>query len=88
MKLQEVQKRKIELDLNREVAQNYFIRRTKINQLKALEHKQQEMINEKNRNEERKKEIEEKKIIAKEIYKDYENIIKVKNKLIENNKEI
>ena len=88
IKMEEVQKRKIELDLNREVAQNYFIRRTKINQLKALEHKQQEIINEKNRNEERKKEIEEKKIIAKEIYKGYENVIKVKNKLIENNKEI
>ena len=88
IKMEEVQKRKIELDLNREVAQNYFIRRTKINQLKALEHKQQEMINEKNRNEERKKEIEEKKIIAKEIYKDYEKVIEVRNKLIENNKEL
>ena len=55
IKMEEVQKRKIELDLNREISQNYFIRRTKINQLKALEHKQQEIINEKNRNEEKEK---------------------------------
>ena len=44
IRMEEVQKRKIELDLNREVAQNYFTRRTRINQIKALEHKQQEII--------------------------------------------
>ncbi len=70
--MKEVQKRKIELDFNREISQTYFTRRTKINQLKTLEYKQKPgIINEKNRNEERKKEIEEKKVIAKEIYKDY-----------------
>ena len=31
IKMEEVQKRKIELDLNREISQNYFIRRIKIN---------------------------------------------------------
>ena len=38
-KLEEIQKRKIELNLNREVATTYLQRRTRINQLKALEHK-------------------------------------------------
>ena len=88
IRMEEVQKRKIELDLNREVAQNYFTRRTRINQIKALEHKQQEIINAKNREEKKKKEIEEKRETAKEIKKECENILKTKNELLENNKEV
>ena len=88
IRMEEVQKRKIELDLNREVAQNYFTRRTRINQIKALEHKQQEIINAKNREEKNKKEIEEKRETAKEIKKECENILKTKNELLENNKEV
>ena len=88
IRMEEVQKRKIELDLNKEVAQNYFTRRTRINQIKALEHKQQEIINAKNREEKKKKEIEEKRETAKEIKKECENILKTKNELLENNKEV
>ncbi len=88
IRMEEVQKRKIELDLNKEVAQNYFTRRTRINQIKALEHKQQEIINAKNREEKKKKEIEEKREIAKEIKKESQNILKTKNELLENNKEV
>ena len=55
-KLEEIQKRKIELNLNREVATTYLQRRTRINQLKALEHKKKELINSKIRDEKKKQE--------------------------------
>ena len=86
--MQEIQKRKIELDLNREVATTYITRRTRINQLKALEHKKQELINSQIREEQKKKEMLEKRELVKEIDKERENIIKTKQQIAENNKEL
>ena len=88
IKMQEIQKRKIELDLNREVATTYITRRTRINQLKALEHKKQELINSQIREEQKKKEMLEKRELVKEIDKERENIIKTKQQIAENNKEL
>ena len=88
IKMQEIQKRKIELDLNREVATSYITRRTRINQLKALEHKKQELINSQIREEQKKKEMLEKRELVKEIDKERENIIKTKQQIAENNKEL
>ena len=45
IKMQEIEKRKLELELNREVASTYMQRRVQKNQLKAAEHKRQEMLN-------------------------------------------
>ena len=60
-KLEEIQIRKRELILNREVATTYLQRRTRINQLKALEHKKKELINSKIRDEKKKQEFLEKR---------------------------
>jgi hypothetical protein len=87
-KLEEIQKRKIELNLNREVATTYLQRRTRINQLKALEHKKKELINSKIREEKKKQEILEKRELVKEIDKERENIIRIKKEIEDNNKEI
>ncbi len=87
-KLEEIQKRKIELNLNREVATTYLQRRTRINLLKALEHKKKELINSKIREEKKKQEILEKRELVKEIDKERENIIRIKKEIEDNNKEI
>ena len=87
-KLEEIQKRKIELNLNREVATTYLQRRTRINQLKSLEHKKKELINSKIREEKKKHEILEKRELVKEIDKERENIIRIKKEIEDNNKEI
>ena len=87
-KLEEIQKRKIELNLNREVATTYLQRRTRINQLKSLEHKKKELINSKIREEKKKQEILEKRELVKEIDKERENIIRIKKEIEDNNKEI
>ena len=87
-KLEEIQKRKIELNLNREVATTYLQRRTRINQLKSLEHKKKELINSKIRDEKKKQEFLEKRELVKEIDKERENIIRIKKEIEDNNKEI
>ena len=51
IKMQEIEKRKLELELNREVASTYMQRRIQKNQLKAAEHKKQEIINMKKKEE-------------------------------------
>ena len=54
LKMQEIDKRKLELDLNKEIATNYFQIRKNRNQLKAAEHKQQEKLNMQKKEEEKK----------------------------------
>ena len=88
IKMEEIHKRKIELDLNREIATTYITRRTRINQLKSLEHKKQELINSQMREEQKKIEMAEKRELVKEIDKERENIIKTKQQIVENNKEL
>jgi hypothetical protein len=78
IKMQEIEKRKLELELNREVASTYMQRRIQKNQLKAAEHKKQEMINMKKKEEEKKEDIKLKKEVIKEIKKEQENVAKQK----------
>ena len=88
LKMQEIDKRKLELDLNKEIATNYFQIRKNRNQLKAAEHKQQEKLNMQKKEEEKKEDIKNKKNVIKEIQKGQENAMKNKQKLIDDNQEL
>ena len=87
-KEQLIHRRKLELELNREIATNFMKNKIKENQLKNAEHKKQEEINLKNRLIEKEKDILKNKELVKEINKDKEKIIKNKIKLENENKEL
>ena len=87
-KEQLIHRRKLELELNREIATNFMKNKIKENQLKNAEHKKQEEINLKNRLIEKEKDILKNKELVKEIDKDKEKIIKNKIKLENENKEL
>ena len=88
LKVQEIEKRKLELDLNREVASTYMQRRVQKNQLKAAEHKQQEIQNMKKKAEEKEEDIKNKKEVIKEINKNLENIMKQKLQKMKYNRQL
>ena len=88
IKMQEIEKRKLELELNREVASTYMQRRIQKNQIKAAEHKKQEIINMKKRAEEKAEDIRQKKEVIKEIQKEKENVVKQKNQKKKENQEL
>ena len=69
LRMEEVDKRKLELELNREIATNYYQIRKNRNQLKAAQHKKQENLNMQKKEEEKKEEIKNKKLVVKEIQK-------------------
>ena len=88
IKMQEIEKRKLELELNREVASTYMQRRIQKNQIKAAEHKKQEIINMKKRAEEKAEDIRLKKEVIKEIQKEKENVVKQKIQKKKENQEL
>ena len=88
IKMQEIEKRKLELELNREVASTYMQRRIQRNQLKAAEHKKQEIINMKKKAEEKAEDIKQKKEVIKEIQKEQENVVKQKIQKKKENQEL
>ena len=88
LKMQEIEKRKLELELNREVASTYMQRRIQKNQIKAAEHKKQEIINMKKRAEEKAEDIRLKKEVIKEIQKEKENVVKQKIQKKKENQEL
>ena len=88
IKMQEIEKRKLELELNREVASTYMQRRIQKNQLKAAEHKKQEIINMKKKAEEKAEDIRQKKEVIKEIQKEKENVVKQKIQKKQENQEL
>lgn len=88
LKMEKIQKRKLELEMNREVATTYMQQRIKQNQLKAAEHKKQELKNLKKRKIEKVKEIKQKRELVKEIDKEKENIPLIREKQKEQKKEI
>ena len=88
LKMQEIEKRKLELELNREVASTYMQRRIQKNQLKAAEHKKQELINMKKKAEEKAEDIKQKKEVIKEIQKEQENVVKQKIQKKKENQEL
>ena len=88
IKMQEIEKRKLELEMNREVASTYMQRRIQKNQIKAAEHKRQEIINMKKRAEEKAEDIRLKKEVIKEIQKEKENVFKQKIQKKKENQEL
>ena len=88
IKMQEIEKRKLELELNREVASTYMQTRIQKNQLKAAEHKKQEIINMKKKAEEKAEDIKQKKQVIKEIKKEQENVAKQKIQKKKENQEL
>ena len=88
IKMQEIEKRKLELEMNREVASTYMQRRIQKNQIKAAEHKKQEIINMKKRAEEKAEDIRLKKEVIKEIQKEKENVFKQKIQKKKENQEL
>ena len=88
IKMQEIEKRKLELEMNREVASTYMQRRIQKNQIKAAEHKKQEIINMKKRAEEKAEDIRLKKEVIKEIQKEKENVVKQKIQKKKENQEL
>ena len=88
LRMQEIDKRKLELDLNKEIATNYYQIRKNRNQLKMAEHKQQEKLNLQKKEDEKKEDIKNKKYVIKEIQKGQENAMKNKQKLINDNQEL
>ena len=87
LNMQKIQKRRIELGLARDAAVNYKIRKTLENQIKVAEHKRQEELNLKHRNEKKKREISKKRELVLEIGKEHENINKNRIKREIENKE-
>ena len=88
LKMQEIEKRKLELDLNREVASTYMLRRIQKNRIKAIEHKKQEILNIKKKAEEKADYIRCKKEVIKEIHKGQENSLRQKIQRIQSNREL
>jgi hypothetical protein len=86
-RLEEIAKRKLELELNREVAMDYYNQRIKQNQLLVAKHKEEEGKKMAEKKELDRLELEEKKKLVKEIDKEKENIIVIKEKVAEKNKE-
>ena len=88
LRMEEVDKRKLELELNREIATNFFNIKKNRNQLKQAQHKQQEKLNLQKIEEQKKEDIKNKKQVIKEIHKVQENAMKNKLKFINDNKEL
>jgi hypothetical protein len=84
---EEISRRKLELDLNREVATEYFQQRILENKLKAAKHKEEESIKMAEKQEILNKELEQKKILVKEIEKEREYVQEEREKMIQKNKE-
>jgi hypothetical protein len=88
LKFEEIQRRKLELEMNREVAVDYFNQRLLQNKLMVAKHKEEEEKKMKEKNEQILKELEEKRKLVKEIDRERENILDEKEKLVIKNKEL
>ena len=80
-RLEQIEKRKLTNELNREYVNNYYQHRMQKNQLMVAEHKKQELLNKEIKDMEKKEELNNKKKVIKEIQQSQENaqIIKAKN---------
>ena len=87
LRLEEIQKRKLELELNREVAMDYYNQRILQNKLLVVKHKEEEQKKMQEKQKELAQELEEKKKLVKEIDKERENIIEEKEKIAQKNRE-
>jgi hypothetical protein len=87
-RMEEIAKRKLELELNREVAMDYYNQRIKQNQLLAAKHKEEEGKKMAEKKEQDRIELEERKKLVKAIDKEEENIMHLKDKIQEKNKDV
>ncbi len=88
LRMEEIAKRKIELELNRDISIDYYNQRIKQNQLLAAKYKEEEMKKLAEVNEQKKQELEEKRLLVKEIDKQKDIIHVIKEKRVEKNKEL
>mgnify|MGYP007101893850 CR=1 FL=1 len=87
-RLEKIDKRKMELMLNREISSNYYNLRKNRNMEKYSEQKMIGKMNMKKINEEKKEDIKDKKNIVEKIKKEEENAILKKLKMIQDNKSL
>ena len=87
-RLEKMDKRKMELMLNREISSNYYNLRKNRNAEKYLEQKMIGKMNIKKINEEKEEDIKDKKNVVEKIKKEEENAILTKLKLIQDNKNL
>ena len=87
LNMQKVEKRKLELGMVREAAVSYRVTRMLKNRVHVLEHKKQEELNLKKRDEKKKKEIAKKRELVLQIENEHDNIYKNKEKREKENKE-
>ena len=87
-RLEKIDKRKMELMLNREISSNYYNLRKNRNAEKYTEQKMIGKMNMKKINEEKEEDIKDKKNVVEKIKKEEENVILKKIKMIQDNKNI
>lgn len=87
LRMEEITRRKLELDLNREVATEYFNQRILQNKLEVAKHKEQENMKLQEKMEMLAEELESKKKLVKEIEKEREYVQEEREKMIQKNKE-
>lgn len=87
LRMEEITRRKLELDLNREVATEYFHQRVLQNKLEAQKHKEEENRKMQEKQKALAEELEQKKRLVKEVEKEREIVADEKEKLIQKNKE-
>ena len=87
VKFEEINKRKIELELGREEAINAYNKKLMLNKKLVLEHKQLEMEREKEKKLEIERELETKRKLVEEIKEDKGNIKVEKERIFLQNKE-
>jgi len=88
LRMEEITRRKLELDLNREVATEYFNQRILQNRLEVQKHKEEENKKMQEKMQILAEELEEKKKLVKEIEKEREMVAEEKEKFIQKNKDL
>jgi len=87
LRMEQITRRKLELDLNREVATEYFNQRILQNKLEAQKHKEEENRKMQEKMKLLEEELEQKKKLVKEVEREREIVAEEKEKLIQKNKE-
>jgi len=88
LRAEEITRRKLELDLNREVATEYFNQRILHNKLQVAKHKEEESKKMAEKMKIMNEELLQKKILVKEVEKEREYVMEEKEKMIQKKKEI
>ncbi len=87
LRMEEINRRKLELDLNRQIATEYFNQRILQNKLEVQKHKEEESKKMQEKMQILAEELEMKKKLVKEVEKEREVVAEEKEKMIQKNKE-